>query len=302
MEEASDEHYLKDHYNADLDSVTIIKFWGVPNYGDPAEWQAFYRWIRTADLTQPEDSAYAYERMDVPGFIDYILFETFSANLDWPGNNVKISQMAPGKPFRMMFYDGDGCFSRVEYQALGHALHDEITNRVLSHYMENQYFRFRFCERYGELKQTYFSYDFMKSILDEYRTLVEGEVEAQHNRFHFPWSVNRFYVDMEQADDFLRRRDEYFMEELGPYLDVEEIIPAAAFCYPNPFTDEIHISWEAEHDGSEEIAIFDVMGRRVFVQLCRLVEGENHVVITPQLPPGLYLVKFGPYLQRMVRD
>lgn len=115
LEECPDEHFIKEHYNADLDSVAIIKYWGITNYGDPTEWRSFYTWIRDADLSQPEDSAYAYSHMDVPGFIDYVLFETFSANLDWPGNNVKISQKAPGEPFRMMFYDGDGCFSWADY-------------------------------------------------------------------------------------------------------------------------------------------------------------------------------------------
>lgn len=301
LEEAADEHYLKDHYNADLDSVTILKFWGVPNYGDPTEWQSFYWWLRTADLTQPEDSAYAYERMDVPGFVDYLLFETFSANLDWPGNNVKISQMAPGRPFRMMFYDGDGCFSRVEYQALGHALNDEINNRVLGHFMENRHFRFQFCERYLELKNTYFSYDFMKSVLDEYRALVEGEVEDQYDRFHFPWSMNRYYADMEKADDFLRRREQFFMEELEQYLDVEEKAYARVSFYPNPFTDEIHIGFDAEQFGTAEIGIYDVLGRKVFVESCRLVNGANSFTICPKLPAGMYVLKVGGYTQRIVR-
>lgn len=301
LEEASDEHYLKDHYNADLDSVTIIKYWGVPNYGDPAEWHAFYRWIRTADLTQPEDSAYAYEQMDVPGFIDYLLFETFSANLDWPGNNVKISQMAPGQPFRMMFYDGDGCFSRVEYQALDHALHDEVNNRVLSHFMENRYFRFQFCERYMELRHTCLSYDFMKSILDEYGTLVEGEMESQYDRFHFPWSISKYYTAMEKVNDFLRHRDQYFMGELEPYLDVEENNPAMVSCYPNPFMDEIRIGFEAEQSGIAEIGLYDVLGRKVFAESCHVVDGVNSFTLRPRLPAGLYVLKVGGYTQRIVK-
>ena len=301
MEEAPDEHYLNDHYNADLDSVTIIKYWGVPNYGDPSEWQAYLRYMKTADLTQPEDSAFAFSRTDVPNFIDYMLMETFAANLDWPGNNVKISQMAPGEPFRWLFYDGDGCFSRVEFQALNHILNLDVCNIVLSRFLENKHFRFQFCKRYLELTDTYFSYDYMKSILEQYRQLVEGEVEAQYNRFHFPWSVNRWYTDMEKADDFLRQRRQYFDEEMRDYLDIEEFVPVMVSCYPNPFLDEIHISMEAEHYGSDEIVLYDVMGRRVFVQPCQFTEGENRFVIKPNLPSGLYLLKVGGHSQRIVK-
>ena len=301
LEESSDEHYLHEHYNADLDSITIIKYWGIFNYGDPSEWRAFYTWIRDADLTQPEDSAYAYEKMDVPCFIDYVLFETFSANLDWPGNNVKIGQLAPGRPFRMMFYDGDGCFSRVEYQAIDKALHAGGNSRVLSHFMENKDFRFQFCKRYLELKDTYLSYDFMKSILDEYRNLVEGEAEDQYERFHFPWSMYRYYLDMEKAYDFLRERDAYYMEELRPYLDVEENTPSLVSCYPNPFTDEIRIGFESEQLGQTEIGIYDVLGRKVFAESCSLVYGVNSITIHPKLSTGVYVLKVGGYTQRIVR-
>ena len=301
MEEAPDEHYLNDHYNANLDSVTIIKYWGVPNYGDPTEWRSYLIRMRDANLTQPEDSAFAYSHTDVPAFIDYILMETFTANLDWPGNNVKISQMAPGEPFRWMFYDGDGCFYRVDYQALDHLLNFDVCNIVLSRFLENKSFRFEFCKRYLELSRNYFSYDYMKSILEEYQHLVEGEVEAQYRRFHFPKSVDRWYTDMERADAFLSQRNQYFREELKDYLDVEEYKPIMVSCYPNPFSDEIRISIMAEHSSIDKIAFYDVLGRCVFEQSCRFIKGENHFVIRPNLPSGLYLLKMSSYSQRIVK-
>ena len=93
LEESSDERYLKDHYNVDLEKVNMIKFWGVPYYGDPTDWRSLYYWMKDeANLAQPEDSARAFAHVDMSNFVDYLLFETFSANLDWPSNNVKIWQ------------------------------------------------------------------------------------------------------------------------------------------------------------------------------------------------------------------
>lgn len=297
LEEASDERYIEEHYDVDVDSVVIIKYWGVPNYGDPTEWRAFYSFMANADLTQPDDSAFAYSHMDVPSFIDYILLETFTANLDWPSNNVKISQTGPGKPFRMMFYDGDGCFSRVEYQAIDHALHAEGNSMILSRFLENKDFRFQFCKRYQELTQTYFSYDFMKSLLDEYGQLVESEAEAQYNRFHFPWSMNRWYTDMELADAFLRERDQYFREEIAEYLNIDVLDSTIVSCYPNPFTDEIHLLCNGK---SQEVAIYDVLGRKVFFETCGADKGDE-IILKPNLPSGLYVLKVGSYTERIVR-
>lgn len=299
LEEAADEHYLKEHFNADLDSISIIKYWGVPNYGDPTEWREFYSFMGNADLTQPEDSAYAYQHMDVPSFIDYLLLELFSANLDWPSNNVKISQLAPGKPFRMMFYDGDGCFSRVEYQAFDHATHSGGNSLVLNRFLENKEFRFQFCKRYNELLRTSFSFDFLQSLLDEYGQLVEGEIESQYNRFHFPWGVNRYYTDMELASEFFRQRHEYFKEEIKDYLDVGELASAVVSCYPNPFTDEIHLFIDDERE-THEVAIYDVLGRKVFSQACDANSG-GEITIKSDLPIGVYVLKVGSFVQRLVK-
>ena len=302
LEESPDERYLEEHYNADLDSVVVIKYWGVPNYGDPTEWRAYYLRMYNSDLTQPEDSAFAYSHTDVSNFIDYILLETFSANLDWPGNNVKITQLAPGAPFRWMFYDGDGCFSWVDYQAFDFALHQEGNSVVLNRFLENKDFRFHFCKRYKELKETYFSYNYMKSVLEQYRHLVEGEVEAQYNRFHFPWSVNKWYADMEEVDGFLRQRHQYFDEELKDYLDIEEFTSKVFLCYPNPFSDEIHLLWHSD-DGNgtmQELAVYDVFGRKVFSKIIA-TNNDDGVTINPSLSAGVYVLKIGSHTQRIVK-
>ena len=301
LEESADEHYLKDHYNADLDSVTIIKYWGVPNYGDPTEWRAFLMRMLDADLTQAEDSAFAFSHVDVPSFIDYMLLEIFGANLDWPSNNVKISQMAPGAPFRWMLYDTDGCFTMPEYQAMQNALSQNTNSVVFSRFLDNREFRFQFCKRYEELSRTYFSYDYMKSVLEQYRQMMQGEVEAQSKRFGFPWNMNKWLGDMERTDEFLRQRDQYFREEIKDYLDIEELDPVIMSCYPNPFFDEINIRIKEEWQGANCISIYDMMGRQVFSQFCPLTEGENTVSIHPKLAAGVYVMKAGGTIRRIVK-
>ena len=93
---------------------------------------------------------------------------------------------------------------------------------------------------------------------------MEGEVESQYNRFHFPWNMNRWYTDMEKADEFLSQRYQYFDEELRDYLDIEEFASAMISCYPNPFSDEIYLRWLSDDGKADEIAIYDVLGRKVF--------------------------------------
>jgi hypothetical protein len=137
----------------------------------------------------------------------------------------------------------------------------------------------------------------MKSVLDAYGSAVEGEIESQAQRFRFPRNVDRWHQDMERANDFLVQRDQYYKEELINYLGIEEMTSEAVLCYPNPFTDEIHLHWCADNGKAHEVAIYDVMGRKVFFEICR----GGEVVLEPHLPPGLYVLKVGAYTQRIVR-
>ena len=297
LEESSDERYLEDHFNADLEKVNMVKYWGVPYYGDLTDWRSLYYWMKNeADLTQPEDSARAFEHVDMSNFVDYVLFETFSANLDWPGNNVKIWQPEAGKPFRWIFYDGDGCFTRPEFNAIDFAQHQGGNSVFFNHFRENEWFVRAFRNRYYQLRELCFSYDYMKSVLDAYGSAVEGEIESQAQRFRFPGNIDRWRQDMERANNFLGQRDQYYKEELVYYLDIEETASEVGLCYPNPFTDEIHLRYSSDDGKSQEVAIYDVMGRKVFSGTC-----FNETLLKPNLPAGVYVLKAGTMTQRIVK-
>jgi hypothetical protein len=91
------------------------------------------------------------------------------------------------------------------------------------------------------------------------------------------------------------------MEELSPYLNVNENIIAVVSCHPNPFTDEVQIMFESEQSGKVELGIYDVLGRKVFAESYQLVKGANVLTIHPQLPAGMYVLKVGGITQRLVR-
>lgn len=297
LEESSDERYLEDHFNADLEKVNMVKYWGVTYYGDITDWRSLYYWMKDeADLTRPEDSARAFAHIDMSNFVDYVLFETYSANLDWPGNNVKIWQPETDKPFRWIFYDGDGCFTRPEFNAIDFAQHQGGNSVFFNHFRENEWFVRTFRSRYNQLRGSYLGYDYMKSVLDAYESAVEGEIASQAQRFRFPRNVDRWRQDMERANDFLVQRDQYYQEELIHYLDIEEMASEVGLCYPNPFTDEIRLRYPSDDGKAQEVAIYDVMGRKVFSGTC-----SNETVLQPNLPAGVYMLKVGTCTQRIIR-
>lgn len=301
LEESNDERYLEDHYNVDLEKVNMLKYWGVPYYGDPEEWREVLLWMLTADLTQPDDSSYAFSHIDVNSFIDYMLFETFSANLDWPENNVMIWQPETGTPFRWIFYDGDGCFSQPDFQALEHSLNQDLCSVVFERFLENASFLEAFCNRYAQLCDTYLSYDFMKSVLEQYRHIVEGEIDAQSQRFNFPINRNRWLADMDYADQFLNTRHAFYLTEIQELASVNQHDKMDPQCYPNPTSGELHLRFQPETASDNEIAIYDLLGRKVFSQSCTTRKDVVEATINPPLTSGVYILKINGFAKRIIK-
>ena len=300
LEESPDERYLEDHYDVDLDLVNIIKYWGVLSYGDGMDWWGFRSWIENADLNQPSDSAHAFSRMDVHSFIDYYLLEVYGANLDWPQNNVLLWQAENGEPFRMMFYDGDGCFTRWYYKAMAHSLVEGGNSLIINKFMESEAFKVMLYERYCELSSTVFSNYTLNAVWDDYRDLVEDEVPFQSNRFGFPKSVQRWQADMDSVRVFFTKRPHTFHKEMQEMFAFTPSMLNEIAVYPNPCNGIFDIHVASEVCSIVPTAIYDMTGRLVYVNDYFLRPGDNVIKVNTSLRSGLYVVNIGGIIKKMV--
>lgn len=300
LEESPDERYLEDHYDVDLDKVNILKYWGVPSYGDSTDWCQFRGWLETADLTQPQDEVYAFERMDVPSFVDYYLLEVYGANLDWPKNNVLQWQAESGTPFRMLFYDGDGCFTSWDFPAMSHAANMDLSSLIINKFMESDTFKAMLYERYSTLKSGTFSYGTLKAIWDDYRDLVVGEVPAQARRFGFPENEQRWQEDMDKVDVFFARRAQAFQEEMQEAFNSAPSVLQKIIAFPNPSNGAFNIHVVSERCAIVPLRMFDAMGRLAYAEEVFLKPGHNTIEVGADLRSGLYLVRFGDVIKRVI--
>lgn len=300
LEESPDEHYVEDHYGFDDEQVNILKYWGVIQNGDGTDWWGYYTWINTADLSQPEEAAYAFSRIDMPSFIDYMLLEIYSANLDWPQNNVLQWQAEAGTTFRWLFYDGDGCFTRPYYNAFENSLNQGGNSRVFKHFLENKDFRDDFYQRYVELLDSAFSVPYLQSVLDAYRLTVEGEIESQSERFGFPINITRWNEDMEKAVKFFHTRNDYFQQEILSYISIDDTLATSFVCAPNPSTDFFRVIIHSSNNTILPLVIYDVMGHCVYTKDLYVFASKNVIPITTHLSAGVYIVKIGDMTTRLV--
>ena len=300
LEESPDERYLESHYNLDLEKINILKYWGVPQHGDPTDWREFYLWIKTADLSQSTDVAYAYSRIDVPNFIDYMLFGTYTANLDWPQNNVLHWQGETGSSFRWLLFDCDGSLVTPYFNAIENAKSHEGSGRIFNHFLESESFRKSFYQRYTELLNTTFGYHYLHSVAEEYRQLVEGEIEAQSERFGFPKNLTQWYDDMDKIDAFFLTRDKFFQQEIIQFIFIEKPILNTLVCVPNPSSGTFHIKFQSSGNYIMPLEIYDVNGHLVYHETLFIFESENDFLIETTLRSGLYLVRINDITIRII--
>ena len=311
LQETPDERYLDDHYDIDPDECNIIKNWMELDHGDNTNWTNLYQWVQETDFSLDENYVLMKERIDMDNFIDYWIFEMYSSNFDWPAQNTRCWQHGDGK-WRWIFYDGDACFSRV-WDVFANAvdtsqsIHPSNAQSTLffRKLIENQDFLDYFSTRFDDLMMNQLNYESILPYYTALRAEVEQEIPNQCARFRFPQDVERWENDMTRVEDFLFGLNGRMQTQLNGFYEQHHTGMAewtSPFtCYPNPFTDEIHLRFWATTLEVNEIAIYDMMGRKVFMMPCLLKEGRNEITFNPNLSPGVYIIKVGNHTQRIVK-
>ena len=306
--EKPDERFLEDHFGVNIDSVNLINIWNELECGNSDNFYALRTWMEQADLSDEEQYSYAESQIDIPNFIDYYVLELFSANLDWPATNTRMWQLGDGK-WRWIFYDGDACLEALSFDVFANATYDgdegyPSSRRATLFFrklLENESFREQFVHRFNELVSTRFSYQNTKPYFDYIKQTLQDEVPNQIGRFHCPEAYSSWEnYCMPVIDYFLRERPENILEALNDFVSVDEFLTSVLGCYPNPFSDEIHIGVEAKGLGAKEVVIYDLLGRKVFSKTV-VTENGNEIILNPELPAGVYVLKMGGHSQRIVR-
>ena len=309
LEETPDERYIEDHYDFDPDEINIIKDWKVLDNGDSTNWMNLYSWVHETDLSLEENYALMDEFIDMDNFIDYMIFEIYSCNFDWPIHNIRCWQRGNGK-WRWIFYDGDACFlwdvdpfgNAVDTTAKTANAESTLFFRKL---IENPVFLDHFKERFIELMSDQLQYSYIAPYFNMLREVVRDEIPNQCKRFGFPTDVEHWENDMNHVRYFLLSLNERMLTGLhefyGQYYDGMEERLVSFQCYPNPFSEEIRLSFDVNAVAVTEISIYDMMGRKVFVTPCQFDNANPTITFNPHLNAGVYILKIGELTQRIVR-
>lgn len=310
IHEKPDERYLEDHFGIDLETLNIMGNWSnLVEYGNGSQFINMMQWLETADLTDPNDYTVVDNFFDLSSFIDYIIFELYSANLDWPANNMCCWQQQNGK-WRWIFKDGDACLISMSFNVFANATYvgDETwpanskSTLLFRKLLENEDFEIRFKNRFMELLDTRLDYSQLSHYLSDIEDEISLEIPAQSDRFGYPLDYDTWMTDMSYTDYFLHRRVQHMKDYLHVFFDSvdDEIDENNISIYPNPTSGIFTINIGTRNEAATTVEVFNCLGQQVYSQKHYLNEGDNSLSMSLNLPQGIYLIKIGNSTQRII--
>ena len=308
IHEKPDERYLEDHCHVDIDEVNLIEDWhGTCEAGNNTNFLELYDFIANNDLTDPEAYAYVESRMDISNFIDYQIFEIFTANLDWPANNMRCWQEGDG-PWRWIFFDGDIGLIQKEFDAFANATYDgpngypasSRSTLFLRKLLENESFKVNFINRFNQLLHSAFAYETTKPLKDKAFETLKGEIPNQVDRFHNPESIHLWEQHIDGIDAFLSLRGKYVSEQMNDYYLSDNYSITIDALSPSPAQSEIRIQTHFDKTALTTIQIIDLNGRVRWSMEQTFGVGEFELVVPIHLPSGIYILRVGDVTRKFV--
>lgn len=159
---------------------------------------------------EDEDIDYLKSEIDLNNFIDYMVFQSFIGNTDWPHNNARFYAINSGK-FRFVMYDLDNAFRlRVNKEPLN-IIEDKRFPNILSDlffvFYEEENFRNTFWSKYRSLLNSeVVSFDQFKSIVNENAAQIASEIQLQIEKYEAPRTMIEWNMELDKMLNLFEER------------------------------------------------------------------------------------------------
>ncbi len=255
MRERFNKHYVETNYGIDANSVEVIKHLGhdiTSNTNSTKTYTDMLDLAIKADAVSDADYATLKTMMDVGNFADYMAFEIYMHNADWPGNNVR-AWRSPDHPYKFMVYDmdhgmdwmwpacnefvtnesatGTNMFSwiaKAGCKGYGYSDTRSFAN-VFNHLIKNSNFKRLFINRSALLFNDYVNSARVKSILSSMAsTLISDETSRDQKAFPRRWYHNacegEFSISGSCMKTWAENRDKTFVSDYKSQFGVGDLV------------------------------------------------------------------------------
>lgn len=233
LEQKPDEKYVAKKQGVDSKSVRLVEDWaGHDDDGIDSGFVELMQWVAATDFSDNQAYEELSQRIDIESFVDYVVFETFIGNRDWPANNMRCWSV-DGSPWRFIFFDGDA-IRTTRFDAVGNAMSCDSSvswpaspesTLLLRKLLVNKRFRHKFRTRMNELCENHFQWsvfgvgECLSPLFGVVVNDLEREISAQSARFSYPKGVRAWKANVRQLRRYFKRRAAVVQREWERRLD-----------------------------------------------------------------------------------
>ena len=200
LREVATEEYVQDTYGYDEDEIDVIEnssgYYEV-RAGTADSFIELANFVLANDLAIPANYEVVASMLDIESALDYFAFEIFTANNDWPGNNIRYWRpRAEGGKWRFLLFDLDSGlrYDKLFHDTLAYAANDRETGIDGSHNDPLDTFLFRallrspefvteFIRRMDDMSNIVFAPARVSGLIQRMSAAIISEMPRQIDRW-----------------------------------------------------------------------------------------------------------------------
>lgn len=249
-EKVDDPDFTRQYYDQGEKWIDYIKTWGNTweEYGSSQDWYDLHNFITTNDMSVPTNYEYAEDRLNMLSLIDYFIINTHVVCKDWLNWNTAWwrgrKPDGGAKKWRYTLWDMDATFGHyINYTGIpdpsanadpcyAEDLNSDFEGHgeLIQSLMANEKFHSLYVNRYADLNNSYFTCDYMISLLDSMIAAIEPEMPAHIDRWG--GSMAQWQQNVQQLKDFIYTRCSVIDNGIVECYDVEGPYPVTVIVQP----------------------------------------------------------------------
>lgn len=157
-----------------------------------------------------KDLRYIEQELDLNNFIDYMIFESYIGNTDWPHNNARFYAIKDG-PFRFVLFDLDKVawlkMDKSPLKIIHNPLRSSLLSDLFSTLYEDPSFKQTFWDRYHALLDDgNIGIEPFQTIVEKNATQIREVIPLQIDKHQFPGSLTEWDIELDKLLTLFKER------------------------------------------------------------------------------------------------
>ena len=161
------------------------------------------------NMNEAENYQKVEDLFDIDSLIDWLLFESYSANTDTQGNLRIFRSPESGNKWQLVYYDLDWAFyfDWASFTTLVYGKNNSGNQmpKLYANISTNKTFRDKVFSRYAELCKTVLANDHVLELIDEYETLLEPEMPRDRERWDL--TMERWHSEVDGLRNWIQDKN-----------------------------------------------------------------------------------------------